>query len=717
MKSRTVINVLVVLIVVAALILLLQFLPGRTAKPNYGVIHEMTLTHSLDPVAHTLTSAADFAWTGASVDTFFFLLHRNLSIDHVAAEGGVMGELLLLADGEEVAPYLTNWPGVAEGGASFDHLALYALPVSGRSEETTIHLSYHGVIHDMVEVPEFSRWEIADETTGIIDPKGAFLTPWTGYYPVQPGEMALAVFSTTIKMPGGWEGLVEGNIVGKTDSSISYSSAHPIDGCYLVAGPYKLKTMRAGNYEVAMYYYPSSARLVDRYLGLSGKYLIDYSRLIGPYPFERFSVVENWFPTGYGMPSYTLLGSQVLALPFIPFTSLPHEIAHNWWGNGCLVDYESGNWCEGLTVYSADYRLKMETSPEAAKQYRMDDLRDYSDYVIRGDEEDFPLSAFTSRTTAGTRTIGYGKSMMVFHMVEQKIGHDNFWIALRKLYKERQFTRVSWSDIFQYFAETSGENFRVFQKQWIDQTGAPELALENILTRRQAQGARIEFDLKQVQPGDPYVLDVPYRIHFKGDSVATGVLRGVRGRMYHARVEANGQPVGLDIDPDFDLFRVLDVSEAPPTISGFYGADQPVVVVPAKGPLADAYRQFAESFFKRGNAEIVSESEYSAEAYAGRAVMTFGDSEAISAARDAMTASGSDLSGKALAIVATKRDKDDPSRVDVALWASSADALTPIVSKLPHYGKYSYLAFSNGQNVGKGQWEVTESPLRVSLER
>ncbi|MFH0882660.1 MAG: M1 family aminopeptidase [bacterium] len=717
MNGRAILTAVVALVVVAVLVLIVRFVSGPTAEPNLGEIPEMTLIHNLDPGTHTLTSSVDFTWTKATVDTFFFLLNRNLSIDHVEADGGVMGELLLVADGEEVGSYLARWSTASESSESHDHLALYAIPISGREEKTQIHLGYHGEIHDVVQVPEFSRWEIADETTGIIDPQGAFLTPWTGYYPVQPGESSLSIFNTTMELPGNWEGLVEGNIVDRSNQSITFSSVHPVDGCYLVAGPYKLKTLQAGDMEVAMYYYTQSEPLVDRYLGLSAKYLMDYNRLIGRYPFNRFSVVENWFPTGYGMPSYTLLGSQVLALPFIPFTSLPHEIAHNWWGNGCLVEYESGNWCEGLTVYSADYRLKVETSPEAAKQYRMDDLRDYSDYVIRGDEEDFPLSDFTSRTTAGTRTIGYGKSMMVFHMVEKKIGHDPFWIALRKLYAERQFTRVSWSDIFDYFTETSGEDFRVFQKQWINRTGAPEFAVENVQTHFSKNGARIEFDLKQAQQGDPFVVDVPITVKLDGDSVFMDVLRGVRGRMYHARVEVPGHPVELEIDPDFHLFRVLDPKEAPPTLAGFYGADNPVVVVPESGAMAESYRQFAENFFRRGNAEIITASQYSSEVYAGRSVMMFGETETISAARDAMTASGTDLSDKAMAIVGTSRDMDDPSRVNIVLWASSPDALAPIASKLPHYGKYSYLAFANGQNVGKGQWEVTESPLRVSLER
>ena len=69
-----------------------------------------------------------------------------------------------------------------------------------------------------------------------------------------------------------------------------------------------------------------------------------YRQLIGPYPYGKFALVENFWETGYGMASFTLLGPQVIRFPFILNSSYPHEILHNWWGNSVFVDYASGNW-------------------------------------------------------------------------------------------------------------------------------------------------------------------------------------------------------------------------------------------------------------------------------------------------------------------------------------------------------------------------------------
>src|SRR5690625_7493030 len=90
------------------------------------------------------------------------------------------------------------------------------------------------------------------------------------------------------------------------------------------------------------------------------------------------------------MPSFTLLGPQIIRFPFILHSSYPHELLHNWWGNGVCVDFDTGNWCEGLTAYMADH-LIAEQRGEGA-DYRRDILQDYSDYVTP--ENEFPLSDF-----------------------------------------------------------------------------------------------------------------------------------------------------------------------------------------------------------------------------------------------------------------------------------------------------------------------------------
>jgi hypothetical protein len=51
--------------------------------------------------------------------------------------------------------------------------------------------------------------------------------------------------------------------------------------------------------------------------------------------------------------------------------------------------------------------------------------------------------------------------------------------------------------------------------------------------------------------------------------------------------------------------------------------------------------------------------------------------------------------------------------VEALYWSPTLAAAQAVVRKIPHYGKYSYLAFDQATNILKGTWPVTASPLRI----
>lgn len=689
----------------------------KAAQPEgrkLGRIGEMNLEITLDPAKHRLDAGADFRWSADGADTLFFLLNRNLAIAELQ-RNTERTEPVRIAEGEALIPVLEQLTGNTPDSADISHLALYGLPVEPGEVAGAYTISYSGEVYDEVDVASFSRWEIADQTTGIVSEKGAFLMPGTGYYPQLPGPEDPIPFKSTITVPENWMAVAEGKQEQERNRYL-FDSEHPIDGSYIVAGPYKYRKIEGNRPEIGMYYFPGSEDLTRVYLDASAGYIQRYESLLGPYPYSRFSVVENWFPTGYGMPSYTLLGSRVLRLPFIVSTSLGHEICHNWWGNGVYVDYESGNWCEGLTTYCADYLYKREESPEAARQYRLDINRDYSDYVVRGDDEDFPLRDFRERTTAGTRSIGYGKSMMVFHMVHRRIGDEAFWNSLKRVYAKWKFRKAGWDDFFAVFTEQSGVDLDWMEAQWIDREGAPALGLENVSAEEKKGSYLLEFDLRQTGKGEPYRLNVPVRVTLADGKTFEHLLRDMRGALYHAQIKTGGEIKTVEIDPDMHLFRVIDPLEAPPTLSGFFGDESPVIVVPGTGdPMATAYREFAKKMDRKETATVLVEREAGPEQLAGKTVMYLGRTDRIDPGERPLSFCGERLDGEDIAIAYAWREKVAPERVHLTIWAESPEALAPLARKLPHYGKYGYLAFSSGENILKGQWPTEDSPLRYSF--
>ena len=116
------------------------------------------------------------------------------------------------------------------------------------------------------------------------------------------------------------------------------------------------------------------------------------------------------------------MGSRVIRFPFILHTSYPHEILHNWWGNGVYVNRQGGNWSEGLTAYLSDHLFPDLNGK--GDRYRFQELMKYASYVNA--KNDFSLSQFKGRTNMASQAIGYGKLVMVLNMLRLELGDKVF---------------------------------------------------------------------------------------------------------------------------------------------------------------------------------------------------------------------------------------------------------------------------------------------------
>ncbi|MEW6674409.1 MAG: M1 family aminopeptidase [Nitrospirota bacterium] len=158
----------------------------------------------------------------------------------------------------------------------------------------------------------------------------------------------------------------------------------------LLEGRYKVVNERFRDIDIYAYFFPEEATLASTYIEYTKKYLELYEGLIGRYPYRRFSIVEGILPEGYSMPTFTLLGQDVVSLPFIVETSLGHEILHQWFGNLVYIDYKNGNWAEGITTYLSDHLY--EEQKGKGWEYRKKILIDYKSYVAP--EKETPLKDF-----------------------------------------------------------------------------------------------------------------------------------------------------------------------------------------------------------------------------------------------------------------------------------------------------------------------------------
>jgi hypothetical protein len=471
-----------------------------------------------------------------------------------------------------------------------------------------------------------------------------------------------------------------------------------------------------GKVTISTYFLADNQDLAQPYLEATQRYIQMYQDLFGPYPFAKFAVVENFFPTGYGFASYTLLGGRVLRLPFIIDTSLGHEIAHCWWGNGVLVDYAEGNWSEALTAYVSDYLYKEQASPALALERRRTMLRNYASLVTA--KNDFPLRQFQSRTTPATRTVGYDKGAMVFHMLRIRLGEDAFWQGLRDVYNRYQFQAISWRHFQQAFESRGNTSLDRFFDQWIDRDGAPQPALRDLTVRKENKQWLVEG--RVVQPSPYYDLNADLLLHSGGDTAVQHVhLGGVQTRF---SFRSDAPPHELVFDPQVNLFRRLAPSEIPPSVNSLKGSASVLMVLSddlEKGS-REAARTLALSLGLK-NVRAVDEGGVNPDELARHDLLLVG----LPRDRRWLPAVNGHVTFKDGAFVLQKTSFDQPwdaffgvgphpnakQRVAGIFLPLSPAFADRVARKVTHYGKYSYLAFSRGINRAKGTWPVENSPV------
>ncbi|OFZ20969.1 MAG: hypothetical protein A2X94_06445 [Bdellovibrionales bacterium GWB1_55_8] len=605
-------------------------------------------------------------------------------------------------------------------------------------------LQYSGVIHHPLSTDEEEYARGFRDTPGFIGDEGIYLAS-SSYWYARFGD-ELVSFSLNVSLPAAWDSVSQGDRVFHERAErtrATWSSPELQDDIYLIGGQFT-EYSKAGSGTLAMAFLTTpDPELAERYLNATTSYLEMYNRLIGAYPFRKFALVENFWETGYGMPSFTLLGPKIIRFPFILQSSYPHEILHNWWGNSVYVDYATGNWCEGLTAYLADHLLKEQAGGGA--EYRRDTLQKYSSYVTGGN--DFPLTEFRERHNPATEAVGYGKALGFYHMLRRSLGDEVFVRGLRDFYSSQKFQRAGFQDLRASMERVSGLNLDFEFEQWVSRAGAPELKIQ--ATPRalplDPQGAgpvehdryELHFALEQTQEGPGYRIQVPLAVDLEGQQGAYQTVVRMDNRTLDVQLRVPGKPVRVHVDPEFDIFRRLHPLEIPPTVSRALGAGKLLVIVPAgaAAPLQQAYMELARIWVgsePSADREIRMDSEVSV-IPADRTVWLLGwENKFRLQAIDSLSAYGVSSSTAGIRIgdfdVASKTQTfvgigRNPNQLAEALgWVAIGEAqgvagIAALGRKLPHYGKYGYLAFegADAKNIAKGIWPSINSPLSAEV--
>ncbi len=588
-----------------------------------------------------------------------------------------------------------------------------AYRISPDEPAARFELSYQGR-------PRFAaRRNMGAMPQGEISAQGVYLDGSSAWFP--SAGRSVERLELRVEVPDGWQSLSIGR--RSLEAQVErWSSDQPHDDIYLIAGPFTRHATRHGDIDLSVWLLNDDPQLAQRYLAVMGEYIDHFSQLIGAYPYAKFAVVENRWQTGYGMPSFTLLGSQVIRLPFIPFTSLPHEILHNWWGNGVWIDYAKGNWSEGLTAYLADHW--MQERRNKGSQYRLKSLQRYSNFAADG--KDMALIEFVSRHNDASQSIGYSKSLMLFHMLRRELGDELFVAGLQRVWLKHRYTPIGFEQVVRTLTETRPEMFPRLQ-QWLSREGAPRLQLTDVHSEGSGDAYRLILNIRQ--DGPLFDLQVPVSVVLEGSPTAEVQTLQVNRRNNRFTLAFAQRPLRLDIDPAYDVLRYLDASEQPPALNRLFGSDSWLLVPSAApGDIRQAWQRLAAQWQRRypGLRVAMDDAADDLAADSNRIILgwdnrLYGDAVALTRRSDqrldhgSLLTSGKVFAGEDHSVVLVN---SDPSGTSTGfIGADSVAAIDAMARKLTHYGSYGRLVFdkASGRNLLKESLSPEHSTLSRQL--
>ncbi len=641
--------------------------------------------------------------------------------------------------------------GHDEAGNQSQHITIPASFVM--SGTVTFTAYYHGLINDPPREPRHLRFVTPSETAGHIGSEGVYLSSESQWYLDLPGS--LSTHRLRVALPSGWTAVTQGKprstgpcaatLCSQANRMVTeWDLNRPSEALTLAANRFVSKTRdwtsKGGQpIQLATYLFPDEAQLADEYLDATARYLDAYIPLLGPYPFDTFAVVENFFASGLGMPSFTLLGSGIIKRHYVQPYALGHEIVHSWVGNSVFNRIDRGNWVEGLTTYLANYYWhELTGNTQQARDQRRLMLRGYNLHVPPA--RDYPIAQFTQKRDERDNAIGYQKAAMVFHLLRQEMGEDRFWLALKRLVEQYRGRHAEWTDLERVFAEAAERDLRWFFAQWIERDGAPALSVDRVSAESLAGDgtARFRVTAELVQTGTPFRVSVPVRIRMDdgGEQVIQAPLSQARETV---TVALPSRPRWLELDPETMVLRRLARQSMPPVLNHYVtDGRRSVILAFADSPeRAHPFRDVVKRIEAQDSGKPAGERavmvplvpdtllprEGSVLVLAGpesrtavQALINRHCGELVQLRDEGLTLAGKAYEGAGLAALASCHRRDQPGSVVTLVYAATPQAATTVARLLFFYGWNSYVIFKDGTSVTRGEWETTNEQMEVSFD-
>ena len=198
-----------------------------------------------------------------------------------------------------------------------------------------------------------------------------------------------------------------------------------------------------------------------------------YSRLTGiRYPWAKYAqtTVASFFGGMENVSATTLVdwlpdARAYLDRPWFQYILIPHELAHQWFGDYVTTASWAGMWLnEGFAEFMPGQYWGEKLGAHGEQEYYADEYRQFLD-IER--QRPMPLAALGSNNV-------YPKGALVLEMLLRYLGPERFWASVREYLRDHAFGAATTDDLRQAVLDATGENLSWFWDEWMYQAGYPQ---------------------------------------------------------------------------------------------------------------------------------------------------------------------------------------------------------------------------------------------------
>jgi aminopeptidase N len=241
----------------------------------------------------------------------------------------------------------------------------------------------------------------------------------------------------------------------------------------IVVAPLKKVTDRWRDVPLEYYVYPEDVPLARRLFGMTPDLMEVYTRLTGvKYPWPRYAqtTVTDFVGGMENVGATTLVdwlpdARAYRDRPWYRHTLIPHELAHQWFGNLVTTENWANYWLnEGTAEFMAGQYWGSKLGRSSEDEFYLDE---YQQYLSLDARRRVPLASFNSNNV-------YAKGALVLEMLKKQLGQERFWAAIKRYLTRYAFGNATSDGLRRAVLDATGRNLDWFWNQWVYQAGHPE---------------------------------------------------------------------------------------------------------------------------------------------------------------------------------------------------------------------------------------------------